>query len=71
MSKFPLYDSLSKNIGSAILSKSSKKKFIKLLETIDFDGQELIYALIRMYQIENDEKNISFPALINDFWFQF
>lgn len=60
MSKFPLYDSLSKDISQDDLTKVQKTAFIKRITKIDENGQDLVYALIRMYQIENNEKNTGF-----------
>lgn len=65
MSEFPLYDSLSKNISENDLSVSEKKAFIKRLEKIDREGHELVYALIRMYQMVNNEQNTSFTLPYN------
>lgn len=60
MSKFPLYDSLSKNIPNTDLTVAQKKMFVKKIEKIDKNGHELVYALVRMYQVENKEENINF-----------
>lgn len=60
MSKFPLYDNLSKNIPSKDLTNIQKKNFIKNHRKIDQEGCELVYGLIRMYQMENNEGNTSF-----------
>ena len=60
MSEFPLYDSLSKNIPETDLSFSEKRAFIKRFEKIDHEGHELVYAVIRMYQMVNNEQNTSF-----------
>jgi hypothetical protein len=60
MSKFPLYNSLSKDLQEGDLSDIQKRTFLKRIEKIDKNGYELIYALIRMYQIENKEENINF-----------
>lgn len=65
MSKFPLYDSLSKDISTTDLSIIQKKTFLKRVEKIDKNGHELIYALIRMYQVENSEENMSFTLPYN------
>jgi len=65
MSEFPLYDSLSKNIPEIDLSGSEKKAFIKRIEKIDREGHELVYALIRMYQMVNNEQNTSFTLPYN------
>jgi len=60
MSKFPLYDNLSKNIANTKLNTAQKKSFIKRVEKIDKSGYELVYALIKMYQMENNHDNTSF-----------
>lgn len=65
MSKFPLYDSLSKDIKNKDLTSLQKKSFIQKISKIDKTGHELIYALIRMYQVENDDKNINFTLPYN------
>ena len=65
MSKFPLYENLSKNIKEKDLTVSEKRTFIKRLEKIDQSGQEIVYALIRMYQMENNEGDISFNLPYN------
>ena len=65
MSKFPLYDSLSKDLSVKDLTITQKKLFIKRIANIDKNGHELIYALIRMYQVENNEENTSFTLPYN------
>ena len=65
MSKFPLYDILSKNIPITKLNTTQKKSFIKRIEKIDHEGYELIYALVKMYQTENNEDNTSFTLPYN------
>lgn len=60
MSKFPLYDSLSKDIPNVDLTPTQKRAFIKRISTIDKNGHDLVYALVRMYQVENIEENTSF-----------
>ena len=42
-----------------------KPKNIKRIANIDKNGHELIYALIRMYQVENNEENTSFTLPYN------
>jgi hypothetical protein len=56
MSKFPLYDSLCKNNLKTDLSLNQKRLFVKRISTLDNEGHDLIYALIRMYQIETKEE---------------
>ena len=65
MSKFPLYDSLSKDISGKDLTITQKKSFLKKITNIDQHGHDLVYALIRMYQVENNEQNTSFTLPYN------
>lgn len=65
MSKFPLYDSLLKDIPETDLTVTQKRIFIKRVSKIDTNGHELVYALIRMYQVENNEENTSFTLPYN------
>lgn len=65
MSKFPLYDNLSKDIPTTKLNTTQKNSFIKRIEKIDKSGYELVYALIKMYQMENNEDNTSFTIPYN------
>jgi hypothetical protein len=55
MSKFPLYDSMIKGTPKTDLTIKNKQEFSKLVQQMDTNGHELIYALIRMYQIENND----------------
>jgi hypothetical protein len=55
MSKFPLYDSMIKGTPKTDLTIKNKQEFSKLVQQMDTNGYELIYALIRMYQIENND----------------
>lgn len=62
MSEFPLLDSLSKNISDKDLSYAQKRSFLEKIEKIDKEGYELIYALIKMYQITyEDNTGFSLP----------
>jgi hypothetical protein len=65
MSKFPLYDSFSKDIIDKDLTITQKKTFIKRISKIDKNGHDLVYALIRMYQVVNKEDNTSFTLPYN------
>jgi hypothetical protein len=60
MSNFPLYDQLSKDISQKELTIKQKDKFMILISDIDINGYELIYALIRVYQLEKTEESSSF-----------
>ena len=65
MLKFPLFNNLLKNIPTRDLFLSEKRTFMKNIEEIDTNGHELIYALIRVYQIEHKEDNTSFTLPYN------
>jgi hypothetical protein len=65
MSKFPLYDSLIKDLPKKDLTMTQKQVFIKRIAKIDKNGHDLVYALIRMYQVENNEENTSFTLPYN------
>lgn len=65
MSNFPLYTSLIKDISENDLTTVQKRNFIKKIDEIDKNGQELIYALIKCYQLENNDKNTSFTLPYN------
>ena len=60
MSNFPLYDNLIKDLPEEEITVKQKDKFIKLVKDIDDYGSELIYALIRFYQLENSEDKSTF-----------
>ena len=65
MSQFPLYDSLSKNILQSDLTSAQKRTFIKRIGKIDKNGHDLVYALIRMFQVENSDEDIGFTLPYN------
>jgi hypothetical protein len=60
MSNFPLYDNLIKDLPVEEMQVKNKDKFIKLVKDIDEYGCELIYALIRIYQLENSDDKSTF-----------
>lgn len=60
MSNFPLYDSLSKELSQRDLSVKEKTDFTNKVKDINDAGAELIYALIRVYQMENSEDQSTF-----------
>ena len=60
MSNFPLYDNLIKDLPEEEITVKQKDKFIKLVKDIDEYGSELIYALIRFYQLENSDDKSTF-----------
>jgi len=55
MSNFPLYTSISTGIPGKDLTATQKKDFIKKVESMDPDGHELIYALIKTYYIDSEQ----------------
>ena len=63
MSKFPLFDNLSKDIPNRDLLLTEKRLFMKNIEAVDKNGHELTYALIRVYQIENKEDKVLFENI--------
>ncbi len=67
MSNFPLYDNLyseTKDITEDLTVKQ-KDEFMKLIKNIDLNGCELIYALIRTYQLDNSEDKTTFKLPYN------
>lgn len=60
MSNFPLYDNLSKDISDRDLTVRQKDKFMILIDNLDTNGYELVYALIRVYQLEKSEDRSTF-----------
>jgi len=66
MSNFPLYDNLINEIKTEEdLTTKQKDEFIKLVANIDENASELIYALIRVYQLENSENKNTFTLPFN------
>ena len=57
MSKFPLYDDLIKNTLYTDLTVKNKNEFLNLVQKIDENGQEIMYILIKIYQIEHNENH--------------
>ena len=55
MPTFPLYDNLSRNIPKKDLTVAQKEDFVKKVETINQAGQDLIYALVEYYRMEEDK----------------
>ena len=60
MSNFPLYDSLNIDRKNEDLTFKEKDEFIKIVKNLDKNGHDLIYALIRTYQLENCEDKSTF-----------
>jgi hypothetical protein len=55
MSNFPLYNTLNTDIPTKDLQAKQKDELVKKIKKIDKSGSELIYALIRTYQMENSD----------------
>ena len=63
MTSFPLYDNLIKDIEPNVepLNKAKKEKLISDIKLLDNNGHELIYTLIKVHHIENDEQDYKLP----------
>ncbi len=55
MISFPLYENLSKDIEDKDLTVEEKIEFVEMVKGMDKedDGNSLMYALIKVYQIQN------------------
>lgn len=61
MSNFPLYDNLMSEVQSfEDLTTKQKDEFMKIIGDIDDNTSELVYALIRVFQLENSENKNTF-----------
>ena len=61
MSNFPLYDTLFNDVNTnEDISDKEKEQFIKLVKSLDQIGYELMYVLIRVYQLENTDDKSTF-----------
>lgn len=58
MSKFPLYDTLVKNIPKKDLTSEEKENIINILNTLDQDGFNILYTIIHVFAINNKTKSI-------------
>lgn len=54
---FPLYANLSKDIPKKDLTAKQKQEFIDKINSIDDNGRDLIYVLIRFYANEHSNDN--------------
>ncbi len=63
MSGFPLYDNLIQQLPKKDLTLKQKEEFIRNISAIDYNGKELIYALIMVYKSQNvqQDKQNSLP----------
>lgn len=62
MTEFPLYSSLKIGIPDKDLTAVQKADFVKKIETMNTEGHELIYALIKTFYILNNESNTPFTT---------
>lgn len=60
MSTLPLYETLIKDCTHEDLTIEEKNEFMAIVKNIDDYGSELMYALIRIYQLENNEDKSTF-----------
>ena len=51
---FPLYQDLLKNCDDEKLTEDEKGELIKKIKKLDDSGHELVYALIRSYQLQHE-----------------
>jgi hypothetical protein len=59
MSDFPLFNVLNNNISTKKdLTVAEKNDFIKKIQSLDVDGFELIYALIKYYYIQKENGSL-------------
>lgn len=55
---FPLYTSLLKDLPEKDLNSTQKNDLIKKITNMDSNGYELVYALIKIYYINNHENSL-------------
>ena len=60
MSNLPIYEILFKETSNEDLSTKEKDEFMKIIKNIDQKGFEIAYALIRIFQLENNEDKSTF-----------
>jgi hypothetical protein len=61
MSEFPLYDRLLIGLPVGPLTRIRKKTFVSSVSKLDTNGHELVYALIRMHQIQHEDDRADLP----------
>jgi hypothetical protein len=57
---FPFYDSMIKDVKNKDLNTKQKDEFINKINKIDENGIELVYALIRIYEMQHEENSGTF-----------
>ena len=60
MSNLPIYEILLKETINEDLSTKEKDEFIKLVKNVDQNGFDILYSLIRIFQLENNEDKSTF-----------
>ena len=60
MSNLPLYEILFKETLNEDLTNKQKDEFMRLIKNIDQNGFEIVYALIRIFQLENNDDKSTF-----------
>ena len=56
MSLTHLYNSLKKDVDNQPLSLSQRDDFFKNIKLLDDKGNEIVYVIIKMFEIENNPK---------------
>ena len=56
MSLTHLYNSLKKDVDNQPLSLSQRDDFFKNINLLDDKGYEIVYVIIKMFEIENNPK---------------
>ena len=59
--KIPLYDNLYKKSNTCDLTVSKKKKLVKLVNDMNDNEHELLYMLVRNYQMEHYDNTLTVP----------
>lgn len=57
----PLYQQLKKESLSVDMTVEEKEEFVKLVKTLDESGNEIIYILIRLYELDTTSKSAELP----------
>ena len=57
----PLYQQLKKEVLSVDLSVEQKEDLVKTIKSLDEEGNEIIYILIRLYELDSKSKCDELP----------
>jgi hypothetical protein len=66
MSNFPLYDNLIKEVKNEDLTTKEKETLVKNIKSIDDNGNELLYVLIKVYQFNNEYETTTYCTIPYD-----